>query len=511
MVLFLLVSCGDVFMSNYGSDEGNLAIRFPGAGDDSGGRAAIPSAGTQALLEYRLTLTSGSGTVSAVVPAGQTSAVLSVTPGVWDIQAEAYLPGSAVMAGAHVGTGSAQVTVVAGQSAAASIKMIFDNTTPESVEVDYMGTTYIAVREGTVYTAVLNAYDTSQPVSITINKAVDDQDILVNNTIITAPFSKTWSELGSPAPGRSTADTNASPAFTVEANAARGYSTAYTVELHFRWPVNTAARVGTDPMDLETLFGIANQTTSDDEEDAFNALHWLINTPEAGDFTQIIQLGDWVDLDSLTVAAYNNAGAISETNTSWSGTHGELLRLIVVGINSFIGINGNTQPHVVFQFQNLPGTRRMNATDTKANGYAGSEMRTYLTGNFLTGLTTAGVPSSVLWAPTRRVANGGAGADAITDLLWLPTEWEMFGAQSYSSWYEINGTASSGPNTLQADFNGYYMTNSRIKYNSSNTAGWYWVASPSTQPNASFACSGSGNNYFLASQVYGCAPAFCVQ
>jgi hypothetical protein len=86
MVIFLPVSCDGV-TGNPGKDEGNLLIRFPGAeaGDDSAVRAAVPGAGTLAQLEYRITLTNGSQSESAVVAPGRGSAVLRVAPGVWDI------------------------------------------------------------------------------------------------------------------------------------------------------------------------------------------------------------------------------------------------------------------------------------------------------------------------------------------------------------------------------------------------------------------------------------------
>ncbi|MDR1908890.1 MAG: DUF6273 domain-containing protein [Spirochaetaceae bacterium] len=510
MIVLLLVSCG-VFMSNYGKTEENLTIAFENTGNLQPGaaRSAIPGTATQALLEYGITLTRGAQTRSAVVPAGQTSAVLSVTPGVWNIAVEAYLPPGTYAGNdspIHVGTGSAQVTVVEGQSASAAIKMIFDNTTPESVEVVYMGTTYAAAYIGdNIYAALLTTYGTTETVAITINKAVPDQVIVDGSDIeITGPVS-----VLSPADRGNTVSTS----FTVKANDLEGFMAPYDVKLIFGWPVDTTASA----MDLKARFSITT-TGANGVTEAFNAVHWLINTPEAGDFTQIIQLGDYIDLDSLNVADYNSAGAISEVNTTWGGDHGQLLRLIVVGKNSFNGINGNNTPHVVFQFQNLPGTRKMNASDTNAGGYMGSEMKAYLTpdgvpghGNFYTGLTGAGVPDAVVWAPSRRVANGGSGAtgaDTVADLLWLPTEFEMSGAHLYSSpTYEAPAT--------QARLEYYTDNNSRIKYGSSNSDRWYWLASPYYGNAADFSVVSEYGDpgYVNASATLdsGVVPAFCVK
>lgn len=69
----------------------------------------------------------------------------------------------------------------------------------------------------------------------------------------------------------------------------------------------------------------------------------------------------------------------------------------------------------VFQFQNIPVGRRIEATNDgfENTNYRDSEMRAYLvptgaegSGAFLAGLTaTAGVPQDVLWGPVRHVAN----------------------------------------------------------------------------------------------------------
>jgi hypothetical protein len=148
----------------------------------------------------------------------------------------------------------------------------------------------------------------------------------------------------------------------------------------------------------------------------------------------------------------------------------------------------------------------MEAGYTNANGYLNSEMRGYLTGVFLTGLTAAGVPDTVLWTPTRYVANKGTGADGedtITDALWLPTRWEMFGISG--SVYE---TAAN-----QARLEYYTSDALRIKYNTSNAAASYWLASPYTSSATEF-CNVYTDGYWAvdgAPTTLGCAPAFCVK
>jgi hypothetical protein len=255
---------------------------------------------------------------------------------------------------------------------------------------------------------------------------------------------------------------------------------------------------------IKTKFGASTAT------EAFAKLHYLISSPiGTDDFTTIIALGDYIDLDSLPIS-----GSVAINDVALDANR-RLLRLIVVGINSFstgaaAANNPGAPGHVVFQFQNIPVTHRMEATDINTNGYLGSEMRTYLTGAFLTGLkAVTGLTDAMLWGPTRKVANKGSGADGthtITDTLWLPTEWEMFGSNTYSS-------TTHETSTNQARLEYYDSPARRIKYISGLTATEYWLASPNPSNTVAFdVVNNSGAAYVnVASAVGGCAPAFCVK
>jgi hypothetical protein len=274
----------------------------------------------------------------------------------------------------------------------------------------------------------------------------------------------------------------------------------------------------TPATDLKIRFGIT-ATGADGVTATFTELHNLIGS---GNFATIIKLGDWIDLPYLQVAGYpvdddtdGNGKIDIASNTTWGGDHGELLRLIVVGINSFNNINGNNTPHVVFQFQNSPGTRRMEATPTSSNGYLNSGMRAYLNG-FLAGLINAGVPDAFLWAPSRRIANKGYRADAVDIIdhkLWLPTYWEMFGPNNgHHTTFETSDN--------QTSFTEFYSDNAkRIKYTASNQAEAahyypaYWLASPYSNSSDAFSgvCNDGTAAFCGATTILGVAPAFCVQ
>jgi hypothetical protein len=168
----------------------------------------------------------------------------------------------------------------------------------------------------------------------------------------------------------------------------------------------------------------------------------------------------------------------------------------VVGINSFNGKNGNNTQHVVFQFQNVLVKRRMKSGYNNSGGYPASEMYTYLTGNFFTGLKAAGVPESVLWGPSRSVDN-----KTVTDRLWLPSEREM--GLAYRS-------VDPGENLVQLEY--YKDDTYRIKYDKTGVVP-YWGSSASTGNTTDFCyvtTSGAAAISY-AGAAYGVAPAFCVK
>ncbi|MDR0526340.1 MAG: InlB B-repeat-containing protein, partial [Spirochaetaceae bacterium] len=243
--------------------------------------------------------------------------------------------------------------------------------------------------------------------------------------------------------------------------------------------------------------------TTQDVTDTFNKVSAYIKTKSAAsvnpsDGLGLIKLGDYVNLKSLNVAAYNSNPTVSITNTNAGD---DKLRVMVVGINPYYNKNGNgtSTPHLIFHFKNPPGNARMEATNTNQNGYLGSEMRTYLTGTYWPALKTSGVPDAVVWNISRRVINKGEGASGthtIADKLWLPTLREMTGASWGEGWKTIYETEAN-----QGRF-AYYDS----KYSIDN-----WLASSNPNDTKSFVASFRGGYGEYASVVLGCAPAFAVK
>ncbi|GHT80577.1 hypothetical protein FACS1894130_11960 [Spirochaetia bacterium] len=135
------------------------------------------------------------------------------------------------------------------------------------------------------------------------------------------------------------------------------------------------------PASPQTIWGanLMIEFSADSVTAAFNAIHEFLQTcngkpDRVGLIRSRIALGDYLDLPALTVKRNFGGGDFSAVNTSLVAGR-PLLRLIVVGVDSFTKTNSGAPAHVVFQFQNIPIERRMNWTDTNKGGYAKSEMR----------------------------------------------------------------------------------------------------------------------------------------
>jgi hypothetical protein len=327
--------------------------------------------------------------------------------------------------------------------------------------------------------------------------------------------------------------------------------------------------VKAESLSFKEKFGIASTGTSSVTE-AFTTLHTFIQAGGLNLDPPVIRPGDYIDLASLRVEAYNGEGRVTAVNTPinkqpYEGYEGRLLRLVVVGVNSFHSRDeyrappeNDAVPHVVFQFQNIPVSLRMKSPYNSSNeGYEGSDMRRYLvpvegaegSGAFLRGLTEAGVPEEILWAPTRFITENGnhdfegypdriqyyyenfgilyalaEKAQTIRDKLWLPTHYEMNGGArvngSYAhAWFRGSPNSRYETPENQAKLDYYYEgTDKMIKYDRDSGASFYWLGSPSEYD---FFCYfdiyewRESGNYFPEGIAFGAslgvAPAFCVK
>jgi hypothetical protein len=272
--------------------------------------------------------------------------------------------------------------------------------------------------------------------------------------------------------------------------------------------------------------------TAADVTAVFNAIHSHIQGAAqtgSGDRMKLgdIALGDYVNFRNFYLGGYVPNNVMDESSGE------RFLRVIVVGINPYKGINGNgNDNHLVFQFKyalangvggNPPSgiPSHMNDGDNSSvnGGYGGSVIRTYLKGTFYNGLvhTNTGIPASVIWAPNRIVGehidsdNNFVDPQTIADTVWLPTLWEVTGSN------QVNGEDATYGEENGGRLNYYSNNDRRKKITISNTTTHWALASPIQQIPSGFWYFGfctinSGGNPMpaLAASIR-IAPAFCVK
>ena len=206
----------------------------------------------------------------------------------------------------------------------------------------------------------------------------------------------------------------------------------------------------------------------------------------------------------------------------------------IIGFNHNSGYEGGNRIHFQFGKTALSGGTdicfidssygsnvttaafHMNNSNTNSGGWNSSYMRNTICGASLSsysGTFIAALPSdlrSVLKTVTKYTDNTGGGSDtasyvtATTDVIFLLSEWEVFGARTY---------ANSAEKNYQAQYAYYAAGNSKVKYRHSSTGSTalWWLRSPRSSGSSFFVnvdASGTGSGYAYYS--LGFAPGFCV-
>jgi len=227
--------------------------------------------------------------------------------------------------------------------------------------------------------------------------------------------------------------------------------------------------------------------------DAMAILRQKINALGDPDFSGL-RYCDYLDLPYLDDGT---------TNIQWEGSY-KNLRIMIAGFNIYkhAGSTENTKNHILFQFADCPFTRRLNATNTNAGGWAATEARTYFEGDLKSALTA--LLGNCLYGVQRLHSTKDNSWSWSTDTVFLPTEYEIFGAPIWSEVGYGGGFQCQWPIYRES---AVWLVKKR---NGSRLS--YWTASPSSGSAAYFVLvSGSGSGDFNgASSALGCAPAFCV-
>ena len=155
---------------------------------------------------------------------------------------------------------------------------------------------------------------------------------------------------------------------------------------------------------------------------------------------------------------------------------------------------------VIFVPKTCVGVRQHHTSNTNAGGWAQSDIRTYLNGDFKNGLPDE-IKDNLKSISFKSSAGGQSSAITVTDdYIWLPREYEIFGATTYAAateaqycrQYPIFATAAQ-----------------RIRTNNGVAAYW-WEASAHVSGSTHFCiviADGSAS-YNSASYSYGLVPCF---
>jgi hypothetical protein len=244
------------------------------------------------------------------------------------------------------------------------------------------------------------------------------------------------------------------------------------------------------------------------------------------DFTGI-RIGDYIDGIDLSAVPAENSGSAGQ---AWNDTYRNN-RIVVSGFNTYKGMGDteNTKNHVLFTFRNCPLTKRMNASNDNAGGYAASELRAFLEGTNgngtgdKSGVTTAAFMNALKaqigdYLYTIRKYHSTKSASGWANYtVWLPSEIEMFGVPVYGD-EGVYMAAITSP-SIAARANGItpvhiplYQKSYVYRVKRSNgSRQWHWLQTPYAAAASGF-CNVSNYgiaNYTSASSVGGCAPAFC--
>jgi hypothetical protein len=208
---------------------------------------------------------------------------------------------------------------------------------------------------------------------------------------------------------------------------------------------------------------------------------WLPVRP-SGDVPANMEDCSWAMLKSLAAAGtLGNYYQIGDTKTI-ELTGGERVVMELVSINDGEGTAGGYYPRGTVDFISkdcLQTKRSMNSSSTNAGGWVSCALRTTLNTTIYKTLPQA--VKDVIVEKTHKTSAGSQSTSLVehSDKLWLPTEYEMFGAITYSA------------NTENANVNKHYAvfdTNAdRIKHQGTNgSAVVWWESSPDVSHSTDF-------------------------
>ena len=208
----------------------------------------------------------------------------------------------------------------------------------------------------------------------------------------------------------------------------------------------------------------------------------------------------WADIfEAEDDGTYLSKYAIGDTKTIDLGTEGTLLMEIVAFDQDDLA-DESGKAHITWISKRLLNTKHnMNSSSTTSGGWASSSMRTYLRETIKPLIPTVVrnrikevTKISATYENSAIVVDG----QTTTDDVWIPSNHEIFNVTTYES----TGAVYSSKFT---------DASSRIKYDSTATATYWWLRSASSGTYFRIVYGGGTANDNIASRSYGVALGFC--
>lgn len=243
----------------------------------------------------------------------------------------------------------------------------------------------------------------------------------------------------------------------------------------------------TDGRNLLNVLGVSSVAQ------AMAKLSQKCNGEGVADFSGLL-IGDYLDLPSLEVGS---------TTYTWNPSY-QNLRIVISGFNQYKGCGSteNKKNHILWTFKNVVLEGQMNSRNINTGGYNESAMKTFLDGEFKTGLATALGSSSYLYTIQRRISIKDS-TSWTTNTVFLPTEVEVFGVSTYGDDQNASNTNIQYP--IYRDSSCYRCK----KYNGSRY--FWWEATPHASNSTGFCIvsyDGISLNYSASISNGGVAPAW---
>jgi len=255
---------------------------------------------------------------------------------------------------------------------------------------------------------------------------------------------------------------------------------------------------------------------------AMAALSVLCNGTGVPKFSQLM-VGDYLDgLDLSAIPAENGGDAGQAWNDIYKSN-----RITISGFNTYknFGDFPTVKNHILFSFRNCPMRKRMNPTEYNAGGYHETEMRAFLDGKNGDGTDNYTGGSSVTTGAFLKALRAQLGGDYVLKIRKMLDASTYGGTENWSwPWYsvflmtenELFGDTAWGRQGFGDGCKVHvplYQKSTLFRYKKYNgTRESYWLATPCLYDPGLFSYSNAFNyaTRQYATNIFGCAPAFCV-